>query len=142
MVDIHTIIADYRSRKKDGNEITPVPEDKRIIPTTSDIPDVFFDTILGQYKLSRQDIMIIMYLYRVVWCRPNLHKEFGISPLLSHTEMAKNLKLQMEDIYVSLRRLEEFGFISTIRSGQYFVRKYFSKDLDELYGQDYDEFEF
>ena len=38
-------------------------------------------------------------------------------------------------------RLEELGFISTIRSGQYFVRRYFTKENDEKFGQTYDDFE-
>ena len=55
--------------------------------------------------------------------------------------MAKQLKLSIEEIYQALRKLEELGFIGTIRSGQYFVRKYFTKDNDEKFGQTYDDFE-
>ena len=60
---------------------------------------------------------------------------------MAHTEMAKQLKLSIEEIYQALRKLEELGFIGTIRSGQYFVRKYFTKDNDEKFGQTYDDFE-
>ena len=61
---------------------------------------------------------------------------------MAHTEMAQNLKISIDEIYNALRKLEELGFISTIRSGQYFVRKYFTKENDEKYGQTYDDFEF
>ena len=98
--------------------------------------------ILVDFKLSRIEVLVVMYLYRRVWCRPNLYKEFGISQLMAHTEMAQNLKISIDEIYNALRKLEELGFISTIRSGQYFVRKYFTKENDEKYGQTYDDFEF
>jgi DNA-binding transcriptional regulator YhcF (GntR family) len=55
--------------------------------------------------------------------------------------MAKSLNLAMEDIYHALRKVEEYGFISTIRSGQYFVRKYFTIEIDESFKQTYDDFE-
>jgi predicted transcriptional regulator of viral defense system len=82
-----------------------------------------------------------MYLYRKVWCKPNLYKVYGISQILSHEEMAKTLDLRIEEIYASLRRIEEYGFISTIRSGQYFVRKYFTRENDERFIQTYDDFD-
>ena len=61
--------------------------------------------------------------------------------MMSHTEMAKNLCLAIEDVYSSLRKLEEYDFIRTIRAGQYFSRRFFSKDLDAKFGQTYDDFE-
>ena len=82
-----------------------------------------------------------MFLYRQVWCRPNLYKVYGISQLLSHTEMAKTLGLSLEEVHSSLRKLEEYTFIETVRSGQYFVRKYFFKQYDEEFNQTYDDFE-
>jgi DNA-binding MarR family transcriptional regulator len=139
-VDLHSILNEYRpKRRAGGSEQRPAESVKQA--TTSEIPDLFFDEILVSYKLSRIEIMVMMYLYRRVWCRPNLYKEYGISQLLSHTEMARNLGLNIEDIHNSLRKVEDFGFISTIRSGQYFVRKYFTKENDELFGQSYDNFE-
>ncbi|MBT3584076.1 MAG: hypothetical protein HN509_04160 [Halobacteriovoraceae bacterium] len=142
MDDLHRILADHRSKnpKEEGR-----PEIKRqeglVTATISEIPDLFFDDVLVSYKLTRIEVMILMYLYRRVWCRPNLYKVYGISQLLSHTEMSKNLCLSIEEIYQGLRKIEEYSFISTIRSGQYFVRKYFTKDLDEKYAQTYDDFE-
>ena len=139
MVDLHSILADHRSKK---NEHGVNSSDREVTtPTVSKIPDIFFDSILIDFKLTRVETMVVMYLYRKVWCRPNLHKIYGISPLMSHTEMAKSLAVTLDDIYHALRKLEEYGFISTVRSGQYFVRKYFTKSADEVYGHSYDDFE-
>lgn len=140
MVDLRTILDTHRSRLK-GKSDEAVESKVTSAPTVSEIPDIFFDQILIDYKLNRVEVMVLMYLYRRVWCRPNLYKVYGISQLLSHTEMSKNLSLTMENIHQALRKVEEYGFISTIRSGQYFVRKYFTKDFDDLFGQNYDDFE-
>jgi DNA-binding transcriptional ArsR family regulator len=140
MVDLRTILDTHRSRLK-KKSVGVTESEVSNAPTVSEIPDIFFDQVLIDYKLTRVEVMVLMYLYRRVWCRPNLYKEYGISQLLSHTEMAKNLKLPMESIYQALRKVEEYGFISTIRSGQYFVRKYFTKEYDESFGQNYDDFE-
>lgn len=143
MVDIQQIIADHRPRAKSAEDDLTVKKGKHGSgPTSSEIPDLFFDKILVQFKLSRIEIMVTMYLYRIVWCRPNLYKEFGISQIMSHTEIAKILGVEIEDIYQALRKLEEYGFISTVRSGQYFVRRYFSKENDEKYSQTYNDFDF
>lgn len=143
-MDIHTIIKDHRVKNNGvegefGHKIESGqgPE----IASVSEIPDLFFDQILVEFKLSRIEIMVIMYLYRSVWCRANLYRDHGISQLLSHTEMSKHLAVTMDDIYHALRKLEDFSFIETVRSGQYFVRKYFTKENDENYFQDYDSFE-
>lgn len=139
-MDLHTILHDHKSRirprrgKLDGAS-------HKAGPSTSEIPDLFFDEILVEYKLSRIEIMILMFLYRRVWCKPNLYKTYGISPLLSHKEIENSLKLNIDEIYHALRKLEDLGFISTIRSGQYFVRKYFTKENDESFHQTYDDFE-
>ncbi len=163
MVDIHTILADHRSKKKSDDpnllkdnssveqnlastEVLKVTEVTRPRPTalatSSEIPDLFFDKILVEFKLPRIEIMVLMYVYRQVWCRPNLYKIHGISQLLSYTEMGKVLHLEIEEIYQALRKLEESGFITTVRSGQYFVRRYFTKEIDEEFGQSYDDFDF
>ena len=140
MVDLRTILDNHRSRLSDESEVV-IEAETSASPTVSEIPDIFFDQVLIDFKLTRVEVMVLMYLYRRVWCRPNLYKVYGISQLLSHTEMAKNLSLPMENIYQALRKVEEYGFISTIRSGQYFVRKYFTKEADESFGQTYDDFE-
>jgi hypothetical protein len=111
------------------------------LPSASEIPDIFFDKIIVDYKLSRIDILVLMYIYRRVWCFPNLHRAHGISQMMSHTEMAKNLGLVIEDVYHSLRKLEYYDMIRTIRAGQYFSRHFFSKEMDEAYGQTYDDFD-
>lgn len=140
MVDIHDVLAIHRSKKNPSQ--SEVLEGKQYSnPTTSKIPDIFFDEVVVDFKLSRIEILMLMYLYRRVWCRPNLYKEFGISQLMAHSEMSTHLKISIDEIYHSLRKLEELGFITTIRSGQYFVRRYFTKENDEKFGQTYDDFE-
>ncbi len=141
MVDIHTILAGYRPKKRYRHDRETNRSKGQKHPTTSEIPDLFFDEILVHFKLSRIEIMVLMYLYRQVWCRPNLYKEYGISQLIGHTEMVKQINLPIEDVYTSLRKLEELDFITTIRPGQYFVRKYFSKENDSKFGLFYDEFD-
>lgn len=138
VVDIRSIIAGHRPKIRSSE---PKHSSSGEEATFSKIPDLFFDEVLVSYRLSRIEILVLMYIYRRVWCRPNLYKEFGISPLLGHTDMAKRLNLNMEEVYHSLRKLEEFQFITTIRSGQYFVRKFFTRENDERFGQNYDDFE-
>jgi hypothetical protein len=46
----------------------------------------------------------------------------------------------VEELGTELRNLEKYGLIETVRSGQYFVRKYFTEVLDLQFGQHYDEF--
>lgn len=141
MVDIHSILADHRSKTKadDSHDVSGPSTEYR--PSTSEIPDIFFDKIIVDYKLSRIEILVLMYIYRRVWCFPNLHRSHGISQMMSHTEMAKNLGLAIEDVYSALRKLEEYDFIRTIRAGQYFSRRFFSKELDAAFNQTYDDFE-
>ena len=138
MQDLRSILTKHSPRKVSSQH----PQDKKnsLTPTTSEIPDLFFDDVLVRFKLSRSDILVLMTLYRVVWCRPNLHRKYGIGPILSHGDLAKNLGLEMDELYQSIRKLESFGFIETIRLGQYFVRKYFTEENDKLYNQSYDDF--
>tara|TARA_R110002072_G_scaffold64203_4_gene159630 strand:+ start:74514 stop:74939 length:426 start_codon:yes stop_codon:yes gene_type:complete len=140
MADIHRILADHRPKSNNNESPDKQVED---VPTAthSEIPDLFFDEVLVKTKFTRLEIVVFMYIYRRTWCRPNLHKEFGISQLLSHNEMAHNLSVEIDQVLHALRRLEELNFISTIRSGQYFIRKYFTKENDDLYGQNYHDFE-
>ena len=138
MVDLQTILAGHRSKQKNMAENV---NDVSLVASYSDIPDLFFDQILIQFKLSRIETMVLIYLYRLVWCRPNIYKQYGISPLLAHTEIVKKLAIESEELYLALRRIEELGMIVTIRLGQYFVRKFFTKENDELFGIHYDDFD-
>lgn len=140
MVDLQSILAEHRSKKvldnsnnKDGGAVSQ--------PTSSEIPDIFFDKVIIDFKLNRIEILVLMYIYRRVWCFPNLHRSHGISQMMSHTEMAKNMGLAIEDVYSALRKLEEYDMIRTIRAGQYFSRRFFSKKLDEAFDQTYDDFD-
>jgi hypothetical protein len=81
-----------------------------------------------------------MFLYRVTWCKPNLHVKHGIAPMLSHQAVCTKLDLTMELFLQTVKKLETYGFIETIRAGQYFVRKYFTEINDLKYGQTYDNF--
>jgi hypothetical protein len=139
--DLQSILQFHRSKRKADSSLPISSDEKHIGPSSSEIPDLFFDKIIVDYKLSRIEILILMYIYRRVWSFPNLHRSHGISPMMSHTEMAKNLGLAIEEVYSALRKLEEYSFIKTIRAGQYFSRRFFTKDFDELFGQSYDDFE-
>ncbi len=141
MVDLQSILAEHRSKKKLGSVNDKGGSGVQFEPTASEIPDVFFDKIIVDYKLTRIEILVLMYIYRRVWCFPNLHRSHGISQLMSHTEMAKNLGIVIEDVYSALRKLEEYDMIRTIRAGQYFSRRFFSKEIDDLFEQKYDDFE-
>ena len=107
-----------------------------------DIPEVFFEEILERYSLNRNEIRVLMYLYRQVWCYPNLYQKYGISHLNDLLELSKKFNLSYNDLYKTLKTLESYEFIFTIRSGQYFVRRYFLPELDELNGQEYDDFDY
>ncbi len=140
MVDLQSILAEHRS-KKVGNTNDKGGGGILHSATSSEIPDVFFDKIIVDFKLSRIEILVLMYIYRRVWCFPNLHRSHGISQMMSHTEMAKNLGLAIEDVYSALRKLEEYDMIKTIRAGQYFSRRFFTKEMDVKFEQTYDDFE-
>ena len=139
MDELHSILANHLGKTK-PKRYKIKESDNHAVPTTSEIPDLFFDEVLVEYKLNRTEIKVLMYLYRKVWCRPNLYKKYGIGPILSYTDMGQQLKISMDEIYQALRSLESFRFIETIRSGQYFVRKYFSEKNDLLYNVIYDDF--
>jgi hypothetical protein len=139
MEDIRIVLNQYRPK----NKTTPDSESRGMspkMPSTSEIPDLFFDEILVQFKLSRPDILVLMYLYRHVWCRPNIFKEYGIGPVHAYSEMCHALHMGMDDLQTSLRHLESHQFIETIRAGQYFVRKYFTSTNDAIFGQSYNDF--
>lgn len=141
MEDIRSVLSQFHSKKKretaSVQRSVPGPGNG---PQTSEIPDLFFDHILRTYKLNRQEISLLMYLYRQVWCRPNLYKDHGIGPLNSYNELATALGLSVEELGQHLRALENYGFVETVRAGQYFVRKYFTEEFDLRYGQHYNDF--
>jgi DNA-binding MarR family transcriptional regulator len=140
MENIRDIISAHNP-KADAHASGSVKDmEREVIASTSEIPDLFFDDILIHFKLTRVEIVLLMYFYRLTWCKANLHKKFGIAPMVSHSEVAENLELTMDSLHHTIRSLEGFGFIETIRSGQYFVRKYFTEELDKKYGQTYDNF--
>lgn len=143
MVDLQSILAEHRSKTNTETAHEKGGGGSGVLDNSSasEIPDIFFDKIIVDFKLSRIDILVLMYIYRRVWCFPNLHRSHGISQMMSHTEMAKKLGLAIEDVHSALRKLEEYDMIRTIRAGQYFSRRFFSKEMDETFGQSYDDFE-
>ena len=143
MEDIRSILSQFHSKKKtkSASDVQKSGEGGALTDASlAAIPDLFFDDILHRYKLTRPEITLLMFLYRQVWTRPNLYKSHGIGPLNSYVEMAQLLHFTQEELSQHLRSLENYGFIDTVRSGQYFVRKYFTEELDNKYGQDYDQF--
>ncbi len=140
--DLQSILQLHRSKSNVNEIVSSGGESKDSHPNASEIPDVFFDKVIVDFKLNRIEILVLMYIYRRVWSYPNIHRAHGISPMMSHTEMAKNLGIAIEEVYSALRKLEEYDFIKTIRAGQYFARRYFTKELDSAFSQSYDDFEF
>lgn len=138
MEDLRSILSSHNSKNAPANATNEYLKEK--YATTSEIPDLFFDEILVNHKLNRVEILLLMYLYRLTWCKPNLHRKYGIAPIISHEELAKGLDITLEVLHQGIRSLESFKFIETIRAGQYFVRKYFTDENDKLYGQTYDNF--
>ena len=139
MEDLKTILSSHHSK---GNTEANVirPKNEKVQASTSEIPDIFFDEILIKIKLTRTEILVLMSLYRMTWCRPNLYKKYGIAPIISHSDISSQLEINAEVFHSTIRKLEELKFIETIRAGQYFVRKYFSEENDRKYGQTYDNF--
>lgn len=141
MEDIRSVLSKFHTKKKQKQTGVQKSGTKPSSEaSTSLIPDLFFDDVLSKFKLSRSEITVLMFLYRQVWCRPNLYKSHGIGPLNSYAEMATYLHTTTEELTQNIRSLENYGLIETVRSGQYFVRKYFTEPLDIKYGQDYDQF--
>lgn len=140
MEDIRSVLSQFHAKKKETGEVQKSGKRPDSHASSSEIPDVFFDVILQKLKLNRNEIMLFMYLYRQVWCRPNLYKSHGIGPLNAYSELASLLNFSIEELGHELRVLENYGLIETVRSGQYFIRKYFTEELDSQYGQNYDEF--
>lgn len=136
MEDVRSVLSQFKGKStKDGAQNSGGRP-----PTQSLIPDLFFDEILLKFKLSRIEIVVLMYLYRQIWAKTNLNKKFGIGPINSFKDMSLNLHLDQKDLIDSIYSLEKHGLIQTVRVGQYFVRKFFTEDFDLKYGQSYDEF--
>jgi hypothetical protein len=139
MDELHSILIKHhaKAKKPEGDE-SPASHSKA--PTTSEIPDIFFDDILRKFKLTRLEIQVLMYFYRLVWCKPNLHAKYGLTDLISYAEVSKNIGISSEELINSIQHLESYGFMQTVRAGQYMVHKYFTKEYDQIYNQNYDEF--
>ncbi|MFZ4714365.1 MAG: hypothetical protein ACOYL6_11655 [Bacteriovoracaceae bacterium] len=139
MDELHSILIKHHAKnKKSDDKISagsPLPK-----PTFSEIPDLFFDDILIRFKLTRIEIQVLMFLYRQVWCRPNLYAKYGLTSLLSYSDVAKILDLSVEDLMNSIHNLESYGFMQTVRAGQYLVYRYFTREYDIQFNQSYDEF--
>lgn len=140
MEDIRSVLSSHHPKSATHGSKPANPMYDHNMPTSSEIPDLFFDEILVKFKLTRVEILCLMYLYRSTWSKPNLHRKYGIAPIVSHNELAIRLDISNEILHQTIRRLEGFDFIETIRSGQYFVRKFFTETNDRMYGQTYDNF--
>jgi hypothetical protein len=139
MDELHSILIKHHTKnKKSEGDQSLGPNTKS--PTTSEIPDIFFDEILTKFKLTRLEIQVLMYFYRLVWCKPNLYSKYGLTDLISYAEVSKNIGISSEELINSIQHLESYGFMQTVRAGQYMVHKYFTKENDQLYNQNYDEF--
>ena len=141
MEDIRSVLSQFHSKKKrEGNDVQKASTGPLAKASSSEIPDVFFDVVLQKIKLNRSEISLLMLLYRQVWTKPNLYRSHGIGPLNSYAELCNVLHFTHDELGNHLRALEKYGFIETVRSGQYFVRKFFTEELDSKFAQDYDEF--
>lgn len=141
MEDIRSVLSQFKAKKAQKEKVIEKGSSgSDLLPSSSEIPDIFFDMILRDFKLGRTEISLLMFLYRQIWCRPNLYKSHGIGPLNSFATLCSFLGVTMEQLGADLRSLEHYGLIETIRSGQYFIRKYFTDKLDAQFGQNYDEF--
>ena len=140
MGDIRSVLSQFNAKKKKNDSADRSGAGPVDVASISEIPDVFFDVILKNTKLNRHEISLLMFLYRQIWCRPNLYRSHGIGPLNSYSNLANHLGISVEQLGTDLRSLEQYGLIETVRSGQYFVRKYFTETLDQQFGQNYDEF--
>ena len=138
MEDIRSILSMYRSKDQVEKKSSSQEQVNTLSPAFSELPDVFFDEILIDHKLTRVDITVLMWLYRQVWCKPNLYRDHGIGPLNSYSDICKKLHLSLDEYNHSIRSLEKLGFIQTVRAGQYFVRRFFTEENDVKFGQTYE----
>ena len=138
MVDIRSVLSMYKSKTKTDQGHDPAPSVEPEIPTLSEIPDIFFDEILPHFKLTRPEISVLMFLYRQVWCRPNLYRDHGIGPLNSYADISRLLHMQQGEVINALKNLETHQLVMAVRAGQYFVRKFFTEEFDDKYAQHYE----
>lgn len=138
MEDIRSVLSMYKSKNKTDQDKEPAAAVEPEIPTLSEIPDVFFDEILPHFKLSRSEISVLMFLYRQVWCRPNLYRDHGIGPLNSYADICRLLHMQQGELINALKNLESHKLVLAVRAGQYFVRKFFTEEFDDKYAQHYE----
>ena len=128
----------YKSKIKKTQDPDLAPSAEPEVPTVSEIPDIFFDEILPQFKLTRPEISVLMFLYRQIWCRPNLYRDHGIGPLNSYADISRHLHLQQGEVITALKNLETHQLVLAVRAGQYFVRKFFTEEFDDKYAQHYE----
>lgn len=141
MDDLHDILAHHHGRPRSPHNKGGIrPDQSKKLPTSSEIPDLLFDEVLIENRLGRAETLVLLFIYRQVWCRPNLFKTYGYTPVMGYDEMAKKMGLDLDELFSGIRRLEALKLIETIRSGQYFVRKYLTEDRDLEFGQSYDDF--
>ena len=140
MEDVKQVISRYPD--KDNSLVEKKPQAQSVKrPSESSIPDIFFDRILSHYKMGRVDISLLLFLYRQVWCKPNINRSHGIGNIQTYSDISDIIKIPIDEVQQSLRSLERHGFIETIRAGQYFVRRYFTESFDQEFGQNYSNFE-
>ena len=104
MEDLRSILSSHHSKADytTAGAIKTISDE--VQATTSEIPDLFFDDILVKIKLTRTEVLLLMYLYRITWCRPNLHRKYGIAPMISHIEISKTLDISTEILHQTIRR--------------------------------------
>ena len=78
MAEIHRVLENFPPKLSGLRGSTKAKESATPKASFSDIPDIFFDEILQNYRLARQEIQILLYFYRQVWSKPNLYKKYGL----------------------------------------------------------------
>jgi len=138
MEDIRSVLSLFHSKKSHESKRTPESlSSTSELATYSEIPDLFFDVILRDYKLNRHEITLFLFLYRQIWCRPSPYKEHGIGPLNSYSDIALKMGLSTDEVVTTVKNLEKYGLLESVRVGQYFIRKFITQEYDEIYGQTY-----
>ncbi len=138
MSELQKILTTHKSGGR--SQVDNVRVRKKKYATTAEIPNLFFDEILVDFKLNRFETILLMFLYRKVWCYPNLDREYGISPVIEVPEIERTFRLTHKEVLSALSSLENHQLIETIRPNQYFVRRYFTNENDNICGQNYDDF--
>lgn len=134
-MDLKSILNDHKSKHASSLAST---DNHRLESSFSLIPDVFFDDVLVKFKLTRLEILALVYLYRKAWAPTNVDRKYGMTPHLDYKIFSQKLEIESEHLMQTLRKLEEFGFVQKMNHDLYFVRKYFTEELDKRYGQNYE----